>query len=65
MVNFKTKIVCKDKNDDTVVDVQNQMYYEYVLPPIWKRFVAELIDFIILVIIKLYISFMFLSTFHV
>lgn len=48
-----------------VLDLQNLHFHEFVLPPIWKRFVAEAIDFVILLIIKLYLSFIFLSTFHV
>lgn len=29
---------------------------EYTIPPFWKRFIAELVDFILLFIMKLAIS---------
>lgn len=39
--------------------------YEYVIAPIWKRFVAESIDVFILFIVKLMIVFMMIDLFNV
>lgn len=39
--------------------------FEYVIAPIWKRFIAETIDVIILFIIKLMIVFMMIDIFNV
>ncbi|XP_055315410.1 protein FAM8A1 [Sitodiplosis mosellana] len=39
--------------------------YEYVIAPIWKRFLAEAIDVIILFIIKLMIVFMMIDLFNI
>ncbi|CAH0562105.1 unnamed protein product [Brassicogethes aeneus] len=38
---------------------------EYVIPPLWKRLVAEFLDFMILLIIKLTLSLIVLETFNV
>lgn len=43
---------------------QPNYYYEYVLPPVWKRLCAELIDFLILLVIKLYLTFIFIDFVH-
>lgn len=37
--------------------------FEYHIPPIWKRFVAELIDSLMLFILKLIITFVALDIF--
>lgn len=39
--------------------------YEYVIAPIWKRFIAESIDVFILFIVKLMIVFMMIDLFNV
>lgn len=39
--------------------------YEYVIAPIWKRFLAEAIDVIILFIIKLMVVFMMIDLFNI
>lgn len=39
--------------------------YEYVIAPIWKRFVAETIDVLILFVIKLMAAFMIIDIFDV
>ncbi|KAL3289456.1 hypothetical protein HHI36_022880 [Cryptolaemus montrouzieri] len=38
--------------------------YEFIIPPLWKRFVAELLDFSILFIIKLFLTFAAVETFN-
>lgn len=39
--------------------------FVFYIPPIWKRAVAELIDFFILLIIKLLVTFLILDTFSI
>ncbi|XP_045481486.1 protein FAM8A1 [Harmonia axyridis] len=38
--------------------------YEFVIPPMWKRFVAEILDFFILFVIKLILTFAAVETFN-
>lgn len=45
--------------------IQQNGGYEYVIAPIWKRFVAETIDVLILFIIKLMAAFMIIDIFDV
>lgn len=39
--------------------------YEYVIAPLWKRFMAELIDIMILFLIKLTITFAIVDLFDI
>ncbi|XP_025833860.1 protein FAM8A1 [Agrilus planipennis] len=39
--------------------------YEYIVPPLWKRVVAELIDFCFLFIVKTFIIFSILESFDI
>ncbi|KAK9889278.1 hypothetical protein WA026_004557 [Henosepilachna vigintioctopunctata] len=38
--------------------------YEFIIPPMWKRFVAEILDFSILFMIKLLLTFIAVETFN-
>lgn len=38
-------------------------FREYVIPPMWRRLVAEFIDFLILLIIKMFLTIMLLESF--
>lgn len=39
--------------------------YEYIIPPLWKRFVAELVDFLVLFFLKLAITFTTVDFFEI
>lgn len=39
--------------------------YEYVIAPLWKRLVAELIDIAILFVLKLMVAFMLIDIFEI
>lgn len=39
--------------------------FEYVLAPLYKRFVAEVIDVVILFILKLIVAFMIIDIFEI
>ncbi|XP_063929253.1 protein FAM8A1 isoform X2 [Zophobas morio] len=39
--------------------------YEFVIPPLWKRIVAEFLDFLILLLIKMVVTFIIIETFYV
>ncbi|KAJ8933032.1 hypothetical protein NQ314_014272 [Rhamnusium bicolor] len=39
--------------------------YEFIIPPIWKRIVAELMDFLILFLVKMALTFLLLESFDI
>ncbi|XP_068916380.1 protein FAM8A1 isoform X1 [Tenebrio molitor] len=39
--------------------------YEFVIPPLWKRIVAEFLDFLILLLIKMVVTFIIIESFYV
>lgn len=52
------------------VDVSSQTNqrpstYEFVIPPLWKRMVAELMDFFILFLVKMALTFILLESFDI
>lgn len=59
----------RNDNADTIRQNMQMMYqhggYEYIIAPIWKRFIAETIDVVILFIIKLMIVFMLMDLFNI
>lgn len=59
----------RNDNVDTIRQNMQMMYqhggYEYIIAPIWKRFIAETIDVVILFIIKLMIVFMLMDLFNI
>ncbi|KAJ8968277.1 hypothetical protein NQ314_002382 [Rhamnusium bicolor] len=48
-------------NQSTPVPVQPMSIYEFVIPPFWKRIVAEVVDFLILFLIKMVLTFLLLE----
>jgi len=40
-------------------------FYIYVIPPMWKRMVAEIIDFLILFVIKMFLTIIVLESFDI
>jgi len=44
---------------------QQNIVHEFLVPPLWKRFVAEFIDFLILFLLKLVITFVAVDFFNI
>ncbi|XP_018564998.1 protein FAM8A1 [Anoplophora glabripennis] len=44
---------------------QRPSTYEFVIPPLWKRMVAELMDFFILFLVKMALTFILLESFDI
>lgn len=44
---------------------QRPSTYEFVIPPLWKRMVAELMDFLILFLVKMALTFLLLESFDI
>ncbi|KAJ8914756.1 hypothetical protein NQ315_013259 [Exocentrus adspersus] len=44
---------------------QRPSVYEFIIPPLWKRVVAELMDFLILFLVKMALTFVLLESFDI
>jgi len=61
--NANSNPVVTAPNDPLVVNRPG--FYIYIIPPMWKRMVAEVIDFLILFVIKMFLTIIILESFDV
>lgn len=60
----RTNVTSSNRIPDANTGIPQPIHYEFVIPPVWKRVTAELVDFFILLVIKMVMTLMLLEGFN-